>query len=304
MGPATHRARVSLVLDDGSEADLHPGDFIGRAGTATLRLDDQRVSEAHAMVSLRDGRLWLISLRGLLLVDGETTSAVVLEPGLDVWLADGVCLGVSGVDVPDRILAIEGDGLERQVLTGQSSSLLVEPAVVVRAGYVPDAAAALWSDGEAWRVRVGEGEVQVLDEGVHWDVGARRFRAVTVPLAAAGVQPTRLRGRLHGPLRIVARFDAVTLFRDGLPPIALSGVLARIVSELATLGGPTHWSVVAAELWRDPNEVAVRRRWDKNLSRLRRVLREHGVRPDLIRPDGNGLIELFLYEHDEVVDET
>jgi pSer/pThr/pTyr-binding forkhead associated (FHA) protein len=46
-------ATVRLRLPDGSTTTLAPGDIIGRMASAALVLDDGRVSEAHAMVSLR-----------------------------------------------------------------------------------------------------------------------------------------------------------------------------------------------------------------------------------------------------------
>ena len=62
--PAPSHATVYLLTPDGEEHALIPGDLIGRMHTAALHLDDGRVSEAHAMVSLRDGSLRLLSLRG------------------------------------------------------------------------------------------------------------------------------------------------------------------------------------------------------------------------------------------------
>lgn len=45
------RANVRLLLSDGRSEVLGPGDIIGRMWSATLRLDDPHVSEAHALVS-------------------------------------------------------------------------------------------------------------------------------------------------------------------------------------------------------------------------------------------------------------
>jgi len=47
------RALVWIRLPDGSLVALGHGDFIGRVWTAALVLDDPRVSEGHAMISLR-----------------------------------------------------------------------------------------------------------------------------------------------------------------------------------------------------------------------------------------------------------
>lgn len=52
--------------------DRAPGDLIGRLPGAALQIADPRVSEAHAMVSLRAGELVLLALR---LQCSETPSA-------------------------------------------------------------------------------------------------------------------------------------------------------------------------------------------------------------------------------------
>jgi len=58
------RAFVRLRCTDGSIAELTHGDLIGRLGTAALHFDDARISEAHAMISLRGQELKLLALRG------------------------------------------------------------------------------------------------------------------------------------------------------------------------------------------------------------------------------------------------
>jgi hypothetical protein len=58
------RAFVRFRDPRGEELELEPGDVIGRSWKAALWLQDPRVSECHAAVSLRDGGLRLIALRG------------------------------------------------------------------------------------------------------------------------------------------------------------------------------------------------------------------------------------------------
>jgi hypothetical protein len=61
--------------------------------------------------------------------------------------------------------------------------------------------------------------------------------------------------------------------------------------------------VVAAEIWPDETDRnALRRKWDVNLARLRAHLREQRIRPDLVRADGSGNFELFLYPDDQIED--
>lgn len=299
------RARVSFIGPDGAEASLYPGDFVGRSHAAALRLDDPRVSEAHGMVSLRGDQLKLLALRGMLAIDARPLTEVVLQPGLVVRLAKGVSLGVSSVDLPTHTIAIEGEGLDRQVLSGHSASLVLASVPVLRRGYVDQAAAYLWSDGEGFCARVGDGEVIRLIDGATFTIGGVSFRAVAVALESLAAPSTRVAGGLHPPLRIVVNFDTAAVHRPGHPPLGLGGMPARILSELVALDGPAHWSVIAETLWRGiEDDLPLRRRWDRNLARLRVKLRDAGIRPDLIRSDGSGRCELFLYEGDETVDRT
>ncbi|MBX2802401.1 MAG: hypothetical protein KTR31_32275 [Myxococcales bacterium] len=299
------RARVCVIPPDGTEVWLHPGDLVGRSHAAALQLQDMRVSEAHAMVSLRGGQLKLLALRGRLATDGSPVSEVALQAGQTVRLASGVSLGINHVELPDHVLAVQGDDLPHTPLMQHSASLLTHPAPALRKGYVDDAPAYLWSDGEGFWLRVGEDSPVKLEAGTQWQLGPRSFEAVAVPLQRLAAPSTRGPGRLHAPLRIVAHFDTAAIHRPGEPALGLGGTSARILSELVALDGPASWSTIARQLWRDvPEELHLRRRWDKNLARLRQKLRQAGIRPDLIRSDGSGQCELLLYEGDETVDHT
>ncbi len=56
-----------------------------------MSLDDPRISEAHALLSLRGGALHLLSLRRMIAVDGKPVSGVELRRGLVVALARICC---------------------------------------------------------------------------------------------------------------------------------------------------------------------------------------------------------------------
>ena len=169
----------------------------------------------------------------------------------------------------------------------------------------PDALAQLWSDGVGWRIQAKGGEAVELVAGEGVTVGRHRVEAVMVPLIRAGQDATVLGGRVHPRLRIVANYDTAHIHRDGLEPVLLSGNGARILGELVALDGPAAWEVVAGQIWRDePEAHRLRRRWDVNLGRLRAKLEQHGVRPDLVRSDGTGNVELVLLPGDEVDDRT
>ncbi|MEZ4267001.1 MAG: hypothetical protein R3F39_11525 [Myxococcota bacterium] len=262
------------------------------------------MSEAHAMVSLRGSALKLLALRGRFAVDDKPLQEVELRAGLVVWLASDLSLEVVDVVLPGRVLAIEGDGLARHVLGGVST-LHVEPRPALIPGFASDGAAVVWHDGADWMLRVAGGEDCPLEAGDSWQIGGATFRAVSVAVTDAGHSTTRALGGIDRPLTLVVRYDSAHVQREGEPVVVLSGISARILSELAIIGLPIAWEALAADLW--PGEVdatAQRRKWDASLARLRQKLREGRVRGDLVRADGNGNFELYLHQTDRVEDQT
>jgi pSer/pThr/pTyr-binding forkhead associated (FHA) protein len=306
------RAYARIIAPDGSTWLLGPGDLIGRVHSAALVIDDARVSEAHAMVSLRGGELKLLGLRGVFAVAGRPTNEVTLVAGMEIELAPGLPLFVEETELPDRVLALEADGLPRQVLVGTSSIMSggaevgATPKLVGR--YHDSAAAHLWSSGDAWRLRLRGGVARDLEAGDVFVVDDTRITVVAVTLARAGQQRTHIEGGLSSPIRVVANFDSVhihQLGREQDQPLVLDGIAARIVSELVAVAGPVAWDVLAGEIWRDEvDRLQLRRKWDVSLARLRRKLREGRVRPDLVRAGGTGHVELMLYAGDVVDDQT
>jgi hypothetical protein len=296
------RAFVRIRTPDAQTVVLGPGDIIGRLATAALHLDDGRISEAHAMVSLRGRELKLLALRGLFAVAGKPIDEIVLREGLTVEIARGLELHVEDVVLPTALLAIEGDGLPRQVLAG-TSSLVVTPRPALLPRYDGDAAAHLWDNGDCWRIRIAGGTARNLLPGETWELAGKRFRAVAIAIERAGQAATALDGSIHPKLRIVACFDSVHIHVEGKPVVSLDGISARIVSELIAVGGPASWDLIAGQIWQDEvDRVQLRRRWDISLARLRGKLRDARVRPDLIRAGGTGQVELLLASGDLVED--
>ncbi|MCB9793070.1 MAG: hypothetical protein H6741_10125 [Alphaproteobacteria bacterium] len=294
------RAYARLTLPDGRGAALGHGDLVGRLRGAALFVDDARVSEGHALLSLRGGALWLLALRGRLAVEGSLRTEVELREGLEVEIAPGLPLRVEECVLPEAVLALQGEGLSRQLLSGVTS-LLLEPEPHLLARYTGRAAAWMWSDGEAWRLQLGEGEARPLVAGDHFELGGRRFEVVSVALAKAGGARTRV--GLAPPLRVEARYDQARILREGQDPVVIGGISGRIVCELAAIGDNAHWSAVAAEVWPGVEDSAqLRRKWDVAMMRLRRRLREAGLRSELVSGDGCGQVALVLGPEDEVVD--
>lgn len=253
------------------------------------------------MVSLRGRELRLLPLRGRFTVDGEAAREVTLAAGQTLHLAPDLALQVLAVELPDEILALEGDGLPRRALTG-SCSLFTRPAPRFAPGFDPAAPIQLWSIGDDWRIR-REGETHPLLPGDTFVTDGRRFTAVSLTVDQAGAGATRARGAFQRPLRLVARYDSVHIHREGEPAVVLAGVAARLLSELVAFDGPVEWETLAREVWTDGAEPAqLRRKWDVSLARLRRKLRDAKVRDDLIRSDGTGLVELVRYPGDTIED--
>lgn len=293
------RASVRLRLPDGTVETLYAGDLIGRTWAAALRLDDPDVSEAHAMVSLRGERLWMLALRRRFSVAGKAVDSVPLEPGLELRLAPRATLVVESLTLPDAVLGLEGPGLPTQALPG-TCSLVHDPHPRLAPGSVTGAEAVFWdSDGE-WRVRVGEA-TRALLPGDRVEVPSGTFRAAAIALSAVGASATRADDT--SPLRIVTSFDTVQIHRPKQEVLVLVGQLARVISELASVQQPMSWEELARPHWPQiEDRDALRRRWDGLLGRLRERLREGGVRLDLVSSTRIGLVELVLREGDEVVD--
>ncbi|MES2639391.1 MAG: FHA domain-containing protein [Myxococcota bacterium] len=296
-------ASVRLLDPAGHEHDLVHGDVVGRLWTAALQLDDGRVSEAHAMVSLREGLLQLIPLRGALAVGGTPQNHVSLRPGVEIELARGVTLRVLAVNLPDSVLGIEGPSLVRQMMPGVCSVVLDPTPRVVR-GWRDDSALRVWTTGEGWMACYPGEPPQPVVPGATWSLGAAVVTFVDIPLHAASPQTTRRGGAIDAPLHIIAQFETVHLHREQQAPVVLAGMQARLVSELVALGGPVAWATLAGELWPDEGPAVQRSRLDTLISRVRRRLRTVGIRASLVHTDGAGSIELLRYPHDRVEDCT
>lgn len=272
--------------------------------TAALLIDDARVSEAHALITLRAGELRLLPLRGRCAVDGELVTEAVLEPDMVIEPAPGLELLVEAVHLPEVVMALAGEELPLQVLNAVVS-LRTRPVPVLLPRYVGDADAHIWVTGSDWRVRVGDGPTLPLLPGQELVVKGRRFVAVTASLERAAQSPTRNADGYRVPLRIVARFDAVHIHRGAELVLVLDGLAARVISELVAAATPLGWEGLAAELWRDDTDRGSRRgRWDVLMARLRRKLRTAGISTDLVRASGNGLVELVLRQDDVLINET
>lgn len=294
---------ATVGADDGLLAELFAGDLIGRVWTAALPIDHPSLSEAHALVSLRDGAFWLLALRRRMAVDGVVRSEVRLAPGVRVALADEVAVVVEEVALPDRVLTLDTEHLPPTVLPSVCSvRALPHPSLVGR--FDPEAPCVIWTSGAGWRIRL-HGDERSIGVGDAFEIDGVSFRIGTMPLDVSGPGVTRVSGGVDAPLVIVSAFDVVQIHREDEPILVLNGVQARLVSELATMGAPVGWRVVADEIWpNEGSEQTLRKRWDVAVTRTRARLRVARIRPDLIRADGKGTFELVLRPEDRVEDRT
>lgn len=291
------QVQARIRVPGGQELEVGHGDLIGRLWYAAVHLDDPRISEAHGLFSLRGGALRLLGLRGRFAVDGRPTADVELAPGLKIILADGLALEVLAVDLPSHALGLVTDGMPPRMLPG-TCALVHDPTPTLAPPTDPRARAWLWRASGGWRIRVpGQADRGVAD-GDELAVDGRRWRVLEVPTGVAA-DPTRAEGGIDQPLRIVARYSTVHVFRQGHEPLLLQGLSARLVSELVAFGCPVPWTTLVEELWPTGGS---RKQLDMALVRLRARLREARVRTDLVRPDGCGSIELVLRPGDLVED--
>lgn len=302
-------ARLTLS-SNGSCVTVHPGGLIGRLANAEMMIADPRVSEAHALVSLRSRSLRLLALRGPLAVDGLDVDVVALEEGLRVELADGLFITVEHVELPTHMLVLIG-AVQGPVELGSSTHSLVadgQPRTLrMVAGFVPNAAGHLWYSGTRLWIRIDGQEPEAIQSGGKWDVAGCALRVIQLPLGDTPETLTAEQRRRveRASLMIVARYTTVHIQRESGTAV-LTGKPANLVSELVRFGGkPVPWTTLSQQIWgARTDRDKLRDNFDATRSRLRRQLRELSIREDLVALDGSGNVELVLYPGDRVIDES
>jgi len=281
-------------------------------GRAAARIEDPRVSEAHALVSLRGAELKLLALRGRLSIDGKPKTDVVLTLGLRVTIAGYFGMTVVALELPHEVLVLVPVDLPDEAI-GTHGVVAIFPSspAMLRPGFDPAAAAHVWSEDNQTVLRLDRPspagpEDRRLVPGDIFEVEGRSFRLDLVPRAMLEARPTSDRGNYETRLKLILKFDLVRIHSADGRSVVLDGIAARMVSELHEIGAPIAWQEIARLLW--PNEEtgtsAIRQRWDQLMTRVRMRLREAGIRSDLVRPSHRGLVELQLGPDDEVEDQT
>lgn len=292
---------VELSVNGGSPVRLVPGAWIGRSPSATLWIDEPSISEAHALVSLRGTGLRLLGLRGRFALGGRHLQDAELLVGRRFVLAPTVWMDVVALALPETVLGLEPS----------SGGRIVPPPVVSfdgpgapRAGFSREASAVLWKSEDAFVLRCLGEKDRRLGPGETFMIEGASWRVVEVPTGAAAIANTAPGSSHLVPLVIAVRYDTVHIRVEGRT-VPLDGMPARIVTELALAAVPVEWQSLAHGLWPDESDRAhLRMLWDGAMGRLRRNLRARGVRPNLVRTDGLGLVELLLGPEDVIQDET
>lgn len=288
------------VGDESTPVAVGHGGIVGRLPSAALWIDDGRVSEAHAMVSLRGTSLRLMGLRGRFSVNGAVVGDVGLRAGLRVALAEGVEIVCTGVDVPAHVLGLAiGSPDAAPIVPTGTTSLTPGAPVSVHAGVHRDAAAVIWSSGLGWRVRTGEGDPEDVAAGGCFEVGGTPVHVVDVPVQAAATTATAT--TLRPQVTLVVTTTGVSVAVEDAAPVFVGGTGGRLLGALAAADAPLAWRDVASRVWVDDrsSEASLRQRFDTTLSRLRARLRGLGF-PTLVRLDRAGTARLELHRRDVV----
>ncbi len=273
--------------------------------TATIPIADPRVSEAHALVSLRGRSLKLLALRGLVLVEGTEVDSVTLEPGLHVELAEGLPLKVRSVSVPTHALMLCGTAPGAVELSATIYSIVAESGGLRTViGFIEGVPAHLWYSGTGLWIRISGKEAEPVYPGAKWTVLGCSLQIIQVPLQGTPDTWTD-NSYVRNGLVVIARYTTVHVQRASVTAVIV-GKPANLISELIRFGGiPVAWEMLSRQIWgKSIDRLALRKNFDSTIARLRSQLRELEIRDDLVRLDGAGNVEIVLYPGDRMVDQT
>lgn len=299
------RAHVKCHLSNSEERfSLGIGDLIGRSKQAALCLDDPRISEAHALLSLRGGALVLLALRGRFRYRGQVFAELELRDGMAIELHKDFWLHCDEVVVPRALIGLEIPALPPVTLT-HTSSLFFDAdsrTFSLQQGYIEQADVVFWSLGDTWSYRRLDGTTHDLEPGDTIEVQDTSVRCVCISLDHAGTPKTRQSQR--PPLRLEVTSKSVKIQSDVHGSAAvISGIPGQILANISYYKHPVGWQTIARKVWHDDlsSENSLRRRFDVGLSRLRDKLQQLELLHDFVRMDGSGLVSLELEPEDTII---
>lgn len=292
---STFAAARLRALPDGEPTAVLPGGLIGRLSSAALRLSDSGVSEAHAMVSLRGGALWLLGLRGALSLrraggaslpeEWRRVAELELAPGQRVRLGERAIIEVLEVALPTAELTLCLPGGEVVPLSPELAlaASLLGPPFEVTPGFVPGAVLRLFNPGDGWCAEHADGRQEELIPHSRLDVAGASVVIGERPFGGGGA-PTRS----AAPSRsCTVDWEGTVLRERGGARLTLRGKANELVCELSL--ERQAWSdsdTVATAIWPDEADPKkLNQRWHKTLWTLRQALVSAGLPDDLVLTD-------------------
>jgi len=324
-----------LTMPDGQTVEALPGDIVGRSARADIRVNDPRVSEARALISLRERRLLFLRLRDPpFRCDGKKVSDFELRAGQTIELAPGVALRVLRVALPATTRAAfftpEGGPPIAATPRRGALSLLAGPPPQVERGYVDGAAAHLWKTGsEIYVQRAGEpprplrpgaavavagGALSARDTSTGAVHGASPTSGTQfAPQDAIEIEVVRTpRGRARA-IR-VRRGDRVAHITRIIQVQVMEILIAAHAEGAARLPDEPLATAVnsadgGAEIWGAPGEEPrgagadqIEVNWRNHVRRIRDTLKARDIRTDLVCALGQQRYALRLRSGDRLID--
>ena len=302
------RAYVVFRLPDGRLARVSAGGIIGRSAKAELYLPDPRVSEAHAMVSLRGHRLKLLQLRRPIVIDGESFAQVTLKTGQRITLTRTITITVEHVQLPSHELVLCGV-IEQPIPLSEERYAIVPagcaeklerelkhargPKLELWYTHADGALASIWSCADGWALSVADCEPDLVRPNSRWIIGGELIRFLLHPRKSS-VEPTEIQTINSPKLSLHVNGYRVEFSRDGTPVCSFIEVNGRILREIVRAhadGGSAYWVDVVNAVYGEVNEASYDRRQNsfyKQLQRIRRTLKAHGIPGRIVQTNGRG----------------
>ncbi|MEO0601143.1 MAG: hypothetical protein AAF211_06890 [Myxococcota bacterium] len=276
---------VQIRLSDGTSRRVPSGGLVGRLAAAAVRIEDPRVSEAHAMISLRGTRFVMLALRGTTrVVDEDPRRRIDLEVGQRIELHAEIIVEVEAIEVPPLVMAIAGIEGSPVPLDGPEFSIVDDPLRVVPEPHRERLAWCWCTEGQWWLGLPGE-TPEPIEVGHEATIAGQTLRWVEVPTERAVSRTTTIQS-FWPPLRLVVHDEHTDVSVRGMPELRrLTGNNHAIVHALSSLvadGGSVHWQRVAEEIW-PVNHHSYN--WYTALARLRKHLGKVGLPEELVDTD-------------------
>lgn len=265
---------------------LKCGDLIGRHACCALQLDHPGSALVAAAVVRRGRRVFLEGQTDQPTVDGVQLRRVRLSRGLRVELPTA-SLVVERTLPPTCVLAAAIADHPPQELGAPFYSLRAGLKPDLLPGEIPNPDAIIVDTAAGWRIAVGHQAAQPLLPNRMWQIAGTTLRTSLVRLdPPTGQEP-------NDPLGIELDLlsGGVRIRRASRHRVTLKGGPARLIHSLFRAGGVTRPEDIEQATGSTVRDV---------LDDMSDLLRAHGLRSDLVRPDGLGGVELFLHSFDRV----